>query len=364
MPAETHQDKALRSARGAGASTIQQVAKAAGVAVPTAYQALRGGGTLADATRSRVMEAAVRLGFQVNAAARAVREGRFHSIGLVMAAGTGAHIGHDTLGAILRVSRQQGSNLILAELPPLDVDGGTAAGASIPRVLQEISVDGLLVYDSGRFGMELEAVIKQQPLPAVWIDRNGTHDSVFVDDFGAARKAVSFLVEQGHRRITLAVARATEHHSYQDRHRGYIEQMVESGLEPRVVSVPGEEWITDHEARELRPVDALADRLFDSPLGRPTAILTYDEFIASLTLRLARQKGLTVPHDLSITSFASLGPLPHASGLDMWRIPQDELGEYATEMLLQRINGGGESMPSRRFDLAHVRGRTVGPPAA
>ena len=284
MPATTDQDEVRKGFRAAGPVTIQQVAVAAGVAVPTAYQALRGGGTLTDATRSRVTQAAVKLGFQVNAAARAVREGRFHSIGLVMAAGTGAHIGHDTLGAILKVMSRVGSNLILAELPPLNAQGGAAFGGSIPRVLQEISVDGLLVYDSGRIGVELEAVINQQPLPAVWIDRNTTHDSVFVDDCDAARQATSFLIEEGHRRIVLAVAEPTGHHSYQDRRRGYVEAMTESGLEPRVISIPKQEWITDHEASKLRSVNALANRMFDDSSGRPTAILSYDEFIASLTL--------------------------------------------------------------------------------
>ena len=344
--------------------TIQDVASAAGVAVPTAYQALRGGGTLADATRGRVGEAALRLGFQVNAAARTVREGRFHAVGLIMAAGTGAHVGHDVLKGILQTAQKAGSSLILAEMPPLGVDGGATNGGTIPRVLLEISVDGLLVYDSGHIGPEFEAVIDQQPLPAVWIDRDSDHNSVFVNDRSTARKATQALLDLGHRRVTFVVSHATKHHSFVDRHRGYMEAMTQAGLGPRVVALPGHDWITPHEDGELRPVDALADRLFGPAEGRPTAVLAYDEYLATLALRLARGRGLAVPQELSVSSFASLGSLPHAIGLDMWRVPQDELGEHAAAMLLQRINGGGKSVKSKRFELKHVRGRTVGPPSA
>ena len=47
----------------------------------------------------------------------------------------------------------------------------------------------------------------------------------------------------------------------------------------------------------------------------------------------------------------------------MWRIPQDEIGHHATEMLMQRIKDGGKSLPSKQFTVRHIRGRTVGKPS-
>jgi DNA-binding LacI/PurR family transcriptional regulator len=62
--------------------TLGDVARAAGVSVSTASEALSGRGRMTSDTRAAVHEAARRLGYRPNALARGLRTGRTHTIGL------------------------------------------------------------------------------------------------------------------------------------------------------------------------------------------------------------------------------------------------------------------------------------------
>jgi DNA-binding LacI/PurR family transcriptional regulator len=62
--------------------TLGEVARAAGVSVGTASDALSGRGRMTEATRSSVKQAAQRMGYRANALARGLRTGRTHTIGL------------------------------------------------------------------------------------------------------------------------------------------------------------------------------------------------------------------------------------------------------------------------------------------
>lgn len=63
---------------------LVDVAKAAGVSVGAASDALAGKNRIAEATRDRIQEAAARLGYVPNAAARALGSGHLPIIGLVI----------------------------------------------------------------------------------------------------------------------------------------------------------------------------------------------------------------------------------------------------------------------------------------
>src|SRR5688572_24822813 len=63
--------------------TIGDVAALAAVSVGTASKALNGRGSMRPETRQRVREAAERLGFQANVAARSLQGGRTYTVGMI-----------------------------------------------------------------------------------------------------------------------------------------------------------------------------------------------------------------------------------------------------------------------------------------
>src|SRR6201992_2203697 len=75
--------KALPDSAGTRPATIRDVASAAGVSIGTASKALNGQGRLRPETRSRVTEAAERLGFAPHVLAQGLPGGRTYTVGMI-----------------------------------------------------------------------------------------------------------------------------------------------------------------------------------------------------------------------------------------------------------------------------------------
>ena len=64
--------------------TIKQIAKAAGLSVPTISQVLNNTGRISDKTRKHVWKVCDELGYKPNASARAIRTGRFGAVTILL----------------------------------------------------------------------------------------------------------------------------------------------------------------------------------------------------------------------------------------------------------------------------------------
>ena len=63
---------------------MADVARLAGVSAQTVSRVSNGQANVDEATRARVLEAMRTLGYRPNGAARALKSGRFHTIGVIM----------------------------------------------------------------------------------------------------------------------------------------------------------------------------------------------------------------------------------------------------------------------------------------
>ncbi|MEU7581374.1 LacI family DNA-binding transcriptional regulator [Streptomyces sp. NPDC041068] len=120
----------------ARAVTLLDVARAAGVSKSTVSDALQGSGRVAEATRDRVREAADRLGYRPNSAARRLRRASTGAIGLHLPQ-TATRLDYYMNLAFGAVGRAQEEGLDVVLLAP----AGGAQGQLTSRV------DGLLVID-------------------------------------------------------------------------------------------------------------------------------------------------------------------------------------------------------------------------
>ncbi|AZM87485.1 MULTISPECIES: LacI family DNA-binding transcriptional regulator [Streptomyces] len=116
--------------------TLFDVARAAGVSKSTASDALQGSGRVAGATRDRVREAADRLGYRPNSAARRLRRASTGAVGLYLPQ-TATRLDYYMNLAFGAVERAQEEGLDVVLL-------GSAAAAHGPLASR---VDGLLVID-------------------------------------------------------------------------------------------------------------------------------------------------------------------------------------------------------------------------
>src|SRR5689334_8466324 len=179
---------------------IGEIARRAGVSRSTVSYALSGKRTVSEATRRRIQEVIDELDFRPNASARALREGRTHTLGLVIPP---AHrrLTDMQLGFVASVVEAAAR----ADLDVLLSPSGGDHDRSFERILAGRRVDGVILMEI-RLEDDRVTRIRQSELPFVTIGRTSDRYGmswVDVDYAGLIAKCVSHLADLGHRQVAL-----------------------------------------------------------------------------------------------------------------------------------------------------------------
>jgi DNA-binding LacI/PurR family transcriptional regulator len=165
--------------------------------------------------------------------------------------------------------------------------------------------------------------------------------SVDVDNVLASAQIVSYLLEQGHRRI--AFLSGNIEHSSASRLEGYQSTLKSWGVEVSselILSGGIQEDIIRNQVKSL----------INLPVSRrPTALCCYNDDIALVALSAIRELGLRVPEDMSVTGFDDI-PSAAQAGLTTMRQPLVEIGRQSMTRLLGQIRdetprGGATLLP-------------------
>ncbi len=174
--------------------------------------------------------------------------------------------------------------------------------------------------------------------------------SIRPDSHGRARLAVRHLAELGHRRIALA------HWHREDLNpwhlRGYREGMREAGLRCR------RNW--EIYVRITADGAAHVVNAIQSTSPRPTAVVCFNNALASLVIEHASHQGLHVPGDFSVIG----GGGEHVIGLTCVQLDWRQLGRQAMRMLLAAIEAGERHRPEHRVQEYQLQpGSTTAAPS-
>lgn len=304
---------------------------------------------MSEATAQRVRQLAADLGYRGNAAARAVATGRFNALGLVLStdASRGGLAGA-TLHGIQEEILHRDMHLTLGQVP----DAKLTTENFLPRLLREWSVDGLVIGYSVDMPPKILELLRTYRLPSVWINVDLPTDAVLPDDVQGGRAATEHLLSLGHRRICYVDRDANRHYSGSARRTGYESAMRAAGLTPWVVAsesfVPAVKRVPLH--RELLALPR--DR-------RPTAVITYGDIDAQTMYVAAIKAGIDVPRELSIMTFHSGVPVATGLGITCMRIPAYEVGRRAVQLLVEKVNGRSEAIPSLRLPFELRQGESA-----
>ena len=206
-----------------------------------------------------------------------------------------------------------------------------------------------------------------------WLKRYGRHvvfadfapptdelDSVQCDLELATRKLLQSLTQMGYRRIAFAgwvevhngVVRALP----ERRCRAYMQWMREAGVFDERICLTGQN--TEESGYRLT-------RAILSEPNRPDALITGNDNIAVGAYRAIHELGLRIPDDIAVASFNDISVAQFMSPpLSTVRLPSEEIGETAVELLLERMEG---RELAKRITLASKpiwRGSTRHPPGA
>ncbi|MBS3735149.1 MAG: LacI family DNA-binding transcriptional regulator [Phycisphaerae bacterium] len=335
--------------------TMDDIARHVGVTKMTVSCTLRDTGRVALATRERIRQACRELGYQPNAAARAVARGRFGAVALLLS----THGGRSTMPGPLLTSihdalAERELHVMLTRLP----DETLTSEGFVPQILREYLADGLLINYHHAVPDAMVRLIEDHHLPSIWLNAKRDHDAVYPDDFAAGRDITAHLIELGHRRIAYhdlgrnAALReqGSRHYSQEDRCAGYREAMSEAGLTPRLIE--DVESVTPKNV-----VQYTADQL--TAADRPTALVAGEHGIVRHAATLA---GLAIPRDLSLAAFLVDPCVGDEMRPTAMIVPNAEMGTRAVGMLTRRIDNGEEKLRSHCIPLWFKDGCSTAPP--
>jgi len=206
--------------------TSRDIAREAGVSQSTVSRALRGDPRVADDTRARIMEAAERLQYSPNLAARSLITNRTRTIGLVISDITNPF--YPTLVDVLHDEFSLSGYRTVLFNERTDARG---ADDLLPQLAGR-AVDGL-VFASATLGSRSINAFAARGLPVVLLNRyvdEAKVDRVVADNYGGGVQAARFLAHDlGHRRIAL-IAGPDNTSTTRDRESGFRATLAELGV--------------------------------------------------------------------------------------------------------------------------------------
>ena len=322
----------------------KEVAEIAGVSEASVSLALRGLPGVGELTRERIVRIARDLGYQPHGLASALAGSKVGLIGIIPC------LAHNVIGP-WDAMVMNGMAQVLSEAGMDWVVLSESTRQPIPRIMKRSLVDGaafLIMPHKQVFEWSKERGI---PCVAVHFDPGGDVDRVLADDEGGMILAVQHLISLGHRRIAYVATGPFVHQPSTDaRLMGYLKAMGAAGLPSRT---PDNDSLDVCEQAEL----------FLSP-DAPTAYVCYNDHTAMELIQYLHEKGVRVPEDVSVVGADDMYESRlFAPALTTVRVPFEEMGEKAAQILVARISDA--DLPCERVVLPErlvIRKSTGSPP--
>ncbi len=312
--------------------TIKDIARELGVSPSTVSRALKDHPDISEETRRHVRELADRMKYKPNAIALSLKNRKSNVVGVII-----PQIVHyffsSVISGIEEVAGKYGYSVMIAQSNEL-FDKEVEAMAA----LADGRIDGLLISISKEtVKYEHLRQFKEEGIEIVFFDRvpdDFKSDSVVIDDFQGALKAVQHLIDGGHKRI-LHLAGPQTRLIGRKRLKGYL-QALENNRIPfdEKLVVPCDSFDA---ALNMMPELVNSGLQFD-------AVFTVNDFTAAGVIQALKKLGKHVPEDMAVVGY---GDDDIAKMIDPTlttvRQPGKEMGARAMELLHKRLSSLEES---------------------
>jgi len=315
--------------------TLKKIAKEFGVSISTVSKALKDSHEISEETRGKIKAFADYYNYKPNSLALQLRNQKTSVIGVIIPEIV-HHFFSTVINGIEQYANEKGYNVMVC----LSNESYKKEVSNF-SVLTNGSVDGLIVSiaretQENKVYKHFDAIISDD-FPLVLFDRIIDElkcDKVIIDDIGGAHKATNHLIEIGAKRIALITT--------QDyitvgslRKQGYLKALKTSGItieENLIYKIDD----TQDLYKQIEKVIQVKNP--------PDAILAVNEIYAAIALKIAKEKGLSIPKDIAIIGFTS-GLISEFTDPPLTSVVQhgDLMGKQAAELLINRIENTAPS---------------------
>ena len=306
--------------------TIHDIARELKISASTVSRALNNNPRISQATKDKIRELALKMGYQPNSIASNLRNRKTNTIGIVVPL-INRHFFSTFISGVEDVAFRAGYNVIISQSNDL-----LEKEKKIVHSLFSNQVDGLIASLSmqtsefDHFGLFIK-----KNIPLVFFDRvpELKAHKIVVDDFSVGLKATQHLINQGYKKIA-HLAGPTVLNTYRARMEGYMEALRKNNLPVikdhiiynRLTRIDGQEAI-----RHLLNIKDPPDAVF---CGNDTSALSMIVYL--------KKTGIKIPEEFGIIGFSN-EPFSEVvtPSISTLKQPAFEMGEKAAGLLIGEI---------------------------
>ena len=307
---------------------LQDVAQLAGVSTATVSRCFNNPDKVVSSTREKVMRIVNELGYTPHFGGRVLASNRSNTVGAIIPTMDNAIFARG-LQAFQETLAEAGVTLLVA-----------SSGYDQTQEFQQIrtlvsqGADGLLLIGSARPTETYDFLARRQiPYVLTWNYRPSSQAcTVGFNNRKAASLMAERVIEFGHRRLGMITAYTKNNDRAYDRVAGVRAAMKKSGLSSDELAIASTTYALSSGA------DAFETLMDGSP--RPTAIICGNDVLAAGAIEKAKEMGLSIPGDVSITGFDDIDLAEVVSPkLTTVHVPHRRMGQAAATLLLETLNG-------------------------
>lgn len=329
------------------AATMKDVALQANVSTATVSRALTNPEKVSQATRNRVEQAALEVGYLPQLQGRNMKRNESRTI-LVIVPDICDPFFSEVIRGIEVTAAAQGYLVLIGDCAHQNQQEKTFIDLIITK-----QIDGMLLLGSR---LPFDASIEEQRnLPPMVMANEFAPElglpTVHIDNLTASFDAVNYLHELGHQRIG-CIAGPEEMPLCHYRLQGYVQALRRCGITVDPHYIARGNFTFEAGSTALEQLLALPQP--------PTAVFCHSDIMALGALSYAKRRGLKIPDDLSIIGFDNISlaefcdpPLTTVSQ------PRFDIGREAMLLLLNQLSGQVVDSGSRLLDCELIiRGST------
>ena len=332
--------------------TLADVARRANVSTATVSRCLNSPDQVVERTRERVMQAVKELGYAPNFGARALAAKQTNTIGAVIPTMENAIFARG-IQAFQEELARHGYTLLIASSSYQE-----AMEEEQIRTLAARGADGLLLIGYHR-NAQVQDFLKARAIPTLvaWAyDAAETNAAIGFSNKHAMADLARLVFEKGHRHIGMISAETASNDRARERWAGVQLAATEAGLDVDRIPMIETTYSIESGVQAFRQIMAWTPR--------PTAVFCGNDVLAIGALRAAREMGLSVPGDVSITGFDDIELASLAEpALTTVHVPHREMGRRAAGMLVDMVTNKTTPQSVELQTDIRLR-RTLGPPPA
>ena len=315
-------------------TTINEVAKAAGVSRQTVSRVLNNRPDVSHETRERIIKIIEQLDYHPSAIARSLITNKSYTLGVVTA-GLNFAGPSRTLSGITREAEKLGYGLLLQEL-------ASYSGDNVSPFLQSFQshhVDGIIwaAPEVGDNRDWVEDRIGEIDIPILFLTMGKKENIsiVTIDNYSGSKTATEYLLGLGKKNIGHITGPMTWWEA-RERKRGWEDALKTAGIQPDERMWARGNWSP---GKGKQAISELLDKF-----PQVDAIFAANDQIALSILHTAWERGINVPDELAVVGFDGIHEAEFfCPPLSTVHQDQVEMGRIAVQTIIELVNPGTEN---------------------